>query len=347
MHRRLLPFHDFQKLESPDRAPLVRQFVFVQFAQPEVLPPARFVLPPVELHHVRQREARALLVRPLGGVVGHPLEESVADTLQFLVESADVLAGFSARLLPGAASGAPGIRLPRATSPASRAGAGSTRSLRGCNPRNDAGMLVAGVQRALRHRGLDQAHALRRLAQVLLPPVPEERLEILDRVALGRRDRLRAYRDARHVAVHLPDAHPRPARLHGPEEPQQLLDLLEAVRHAPETPSPEDCGLCRPCAVRACGTPRCRHCHPVPPVPPSGACPVNSLRSLRRPSGRIDRAMVSASAPRLQHSPRRRSVCAGISRHSRAGALKPPSRRPSAAAGTAPVDSNRRHQLLT
>ena len=34
-----------------------------------------------------------------------------------------------------------------------------------------------------------------------------------------------------------------------------------------------------------------------------------------------------------------------MSRRSRAGALKPPSRRPSAAAGTAPVDSNRRHQL--
>ena len=89
------------------------------------------------------------------------------------------------------------------------------------------------------------------------------------RQPLRRRDRLRAYRDARHVAVHLPAAHKRPARLHGSEKPQQLLDLLEAVRHAPETPSPEDCGPCRPCAVRACGTSRCRHRCPVLPVPPA------------------------------------------------------------------------------
>ena len=109
------------------------------------------------------------------------------------------------------------------------------------------------------------------------------------RQPLRRRDRLRAYRDGSHVAVHLSDAHPRSTRRLGPKKVQQLLDLLEAVQHPPETPSLEDRGPCRPCAICARGTSHYRHRRPVLP----------SLTARRRSGGHA----TGAAVPEREHRP--------------------------------------------
>ena len=92
LNGRTLGFHGPVVGEARHGAAFVQQGVLLQGAQPEVLPPARLVLPAVELHHVCQREPRPLFVGPFQRVGGHAREQSVAEFPQLLVEGCHRLA---------------------------------------------------------------------------------------------------------------------------------------------------------------------------------------------------------------------------------------------------------------
>src|SRR5690606_3141654 len=72
-----------------DRPAFVRVFALVEPDDAVVVPPRRFVLSPMELHHVREQEPRLLLVRAFVRLDRHALEQAVAQPLQLGVELTD------------------------------------------------------------------------------------------------------------------------------------------------------------------------------------------------------------------------------------------------------------------
>jgi len=78
LHLRPLLHDNPLELEATRCPPLVQQLILGKAAQAEVLPPARLVLPAVELHHVGQREPRLLFVGPVVRIGGYIRQEPVA-----------------------------------------------------------------------------------------------------------------------------------------------------------------------------------------------------------------------------------------------------------------------------
>ena len=173
-----------REYEPRERTALVGELVRLEVAQPEVFPPRGFVLAPVELHHVRQHEARLLFRRPLGGLDRDAFEQAVAQSAQLLVELADLLGGHAA-FQRGTWQPVPERHRfgTQALEPVAQLERGL--AVLAVVALDAAAVAIERLAESARRNGdLDDTSAQRGLAQVLLARVAEERLEVLDRIAL-------------------------------------------------------------------------------------------------------------------------------------------------------------------
>ena len=188
LQRRPLCVHDVFEPQSSQCPAFVAELALLKAEHAEVFPPACFVFSAVELHHVGQRETGLLVRRPPTWIHRDPVQQSVAEALQFVIEVADGLARLTTL----------------------DHGAWQIVSLRNNvgteflepTPKPHCGLAVFSVvvldktpipielivEFAGRDGVLDDAPAHRRLAEVLRALVPKERLEVLDGVALDAGD---------------------------------------------------------------------------------------------------------------------------------------------------------------